>query len=393
MKLPLADLGSIARQGLKAASGDTELAARSFQAADIKIPKRPTPSVLVVANNPFRLVSYGVFLGNIGCIVELCLDTRAAVAKLTERILRWRGPKGEGVCDCVFVELQPRPSDPHGIDMLNFIGHVRAAETTAFGRGGRLIHTPLVAVCGAQTSARDILEQGYDHFLRPPFVKELPTVRSLLLPLMYRERGRARVQRFVSNYPKIHGMLQGVALGFYEHCRTALTSELEEQPDSAAKRLTHSLLMELDGLRAMLEERDVRLREAAAEGEAGGKQSTASITAQLKTTTAELIKYKRLYERNVDALVSEKVSKAHCQKLKNMGQDQLRAACLRLEQELASTEAAKAYLTEELQAALAARQQQQASSTAAAAALAASSPGSARQRGCTAASAQTEALP
>ena len=292
------DLLDVANAGLEKQRWEVELSKTSFLAIETKITKRDTPHVVVVSDCPFRLVSYGVWLRNMGCVVDLCRDTRRAVLLICEKIGRFRGKKAECVYDAVFADIR----GTRGIDMVNFVGQIRTAEEVLVAKHGVHHYSPIVCMSSSKSSATKLLEQGYDHFIRPPFVSALPGIRALLLPLLFRDRGRAKINKATANYPKIQGMLQEVASNLYDNKTLKDMSSLDG--NAATSKLTQCLADELAAMKHRLDEKEVKIRDLS-ERDAG----QASLAVQLKATTAELIKFKVMYKRRVDALVHEKILK------------------------------------------------------------------------------------
>eukprot|EP00755_Sulcionema_specki_P020980 Sspe_Gene.73279::Locus_44119_Transcript_1_1_Confidence_1.000_Length_2171::g.73279::m.73279 len=328
---------------------EEDISRKCFQSIDLKVEKKATPHVLVVCDKPLRLRSYMIWLSNIGCTVEGFCDARKCYLECFEGRRRARMANGL-FFDCVFVELADVPlgTTSEALDMQDFIRYVRDTDKLYIARSQRSVHHPMVAVCNTTCSVKNILQAGYDYFIRAPFIRSLGNVRKILLPQIYHSRERAKIGRAQANYGKIEVLFHSLLL----RCRAMLKNlKKAEYNDEVEQQAMAMLMKELDQLKEDIHEKDKRI----AVLEKGllhpnSAEHNTKLLDQLRDTTAELVKYKAMYQRRVDDLVNERVKthdRTEVRKMVTTQQEQPNQALL---DELTALRATNDYLQKELTA-------------------------------------------
>ncbi|KAJ9466145.1 hypothetical protein DIPPA_53277 [Diplonema papillatum] len=272
----------------------------SFEACESRIAKKHTPYVLVVADNPFRLVAYKVWLEKMGCKVACVRDPRQAYITFHEILDNPAKHRPE----CTFVDLSSRKQE--GIELVDFIQYIRSSEREVADKIGQHVHNVVIAVLASRDRAAEMLQRGYDHFLRSPFVLSLGTIRRLLLPSIYYDKHRSNLGRSQANYHLIETTLQPLLHDSHLKLEEA-TIEAEGSTDEGQRKIVSCLLVEVNELKKLLK---LKANETEALRNRYEMADPDHLALQLKTTTAELIRFRTMYQHRVDELVREKIKQS-----------------------------------------------------------------------------------
>eukprot|EP01063_Lacrimia_lanifica_P000605 TRINITY_DN10318_c0_g1_i1.p1 TRINITY_DN10318_c0_g1~~TRINITY_DN10318_c0_g1_i1.p1 ORF type:complete len:1608 (+),score=701.12 TRINITY_DN10318_c0_g1_i1:148-4971(+) len=300
-----AGLASVLDASVEQLKWEKEVGKASFDSVHAKIKKKQRPNVLVVHDKPIKLIAYGTWLEQMGCQVAMCMDGRKAFVQFEATL---RGENAPKRYDCIFVEL-PMTA---GVDMIDFAAHVRTEERKRLEKDGKRYHHPMIAICRTKENATAMLRSGYSHFLRTPFVHNLGTIRSLLLPSVYNTRERAILGKKFAMYPDIEGVLGSVANGNPEDEHI----ERNQNPDSfnedgANSTAVRALQAKVQYLEVDLDSKRTELEKLKKDEENNAQilGNISKLSMQVKTATAESIKFKTMYNETVDRLLKEKVAK------------------------------------------------------------------------------------
>ena len=305
---------------------ESDAAETSFNSCASKVKKKETPEVLIVANNIFRLMAYSTWLQAMGCNVICAKDGRTGVLRIQERLHSMSEKY-----DATFVELEGTES----ISSLEFIKYVRDTEESHFTktRTTKTKHHVLIGICHGVIHPREVLEGGYDHFFKQPFIFSIKQVRRLLLPEIYQDKERRAIGKTKANYTQIEAVLGNMNVS--ERHLELHTSE-EYVGNSA---VSSQLMSENSSLKEQLKLAQMEL-------ECYAEDKSSNLQIQIRNTTAELIRYRAMYQSRVESLLKDKMA------AKNEQEVEKEEECQSLRDVAASLTDANRYLSDELQKSL-----------------------------------------